>query len=268
MTGMRSPIRLWPVCVIACTALACVAAAQTPGPAAPAPASGSSLTLPMGVRVEVDPAGSPEDVSQSIKILLLLTVLSLAPSAVIMMTAFMRILIVLSMIRQAIGLQQTPPGQLLAAMALFLTIFVMAPVWQQINSDAVQPYMDKKVSLQDAWDRGIVPLRDFMLRQTGETELSLFIELSRTAPPAKVEDVALHVLVPAFMISELKTAFQMGFLIYLPFLVIDLVIASCLMSLGMMMLPPMMISLPVKLLFFVLADGWVLLIRGLVTSFK
>ena len=238
--------------------------------AQPLCAAGSSgkNVAPMGISIKVDSADSPKDVSQSIKIVLLLTALSLAPSAIIMMTSFTRILIVFGLLQRALGTQQTPPAQVTAAMSLFLTIFIMMPVFQKINTDAVKPYLEEKISHEEAWEKGLAPLRQFMGRQTGESELALFVELSGEDMPSSLDDVGTATLIPAFMISELKTALQMGFLIYLPFLVIDLVIACSLMSLGMMMLPPMMISLPIKILFFVLADGWVLLVRGIVTSFS
>jgi flagellar biosynthetic protein FliP len=235
---------------------------------AAASAQSAGTALPLGIRIQMDPAGSPQEVSRSIRIFLMLTALSLAPSAIIMCTAFTRILIVFGFLRQALGTQQTPPGQIMAAMSLFLTVFIMMPVWTQINTDAIQPYMAEQITQQEAFTRGAVPLHRFMGKQTGKEELKLFVELSGAKPPASIDDVPIHVMIPAFMISELKTAFQMGFLIYLPFLVIDLVIASCLMSLGMMMLPPMMIALPVKMLFFVLADGWTLVVRGIVRSFQ
>jgi flagellar biosynthesis protein FliP len=221
-----------------------------------------------GVRIEVDEGDSPTQVSRSLKLVMLMTMLSLAPSAIIMMTSFTRTLIVLGFLRHAMGTQQEPPGQVLSAMALFLTIFTMFPVWSEINTAAVKPYMAETITEQVAWDRGIKPIRKFMLNQTGGKELDLFVEMSKRPRPASVEDVSLDVLIPAFMLSELKTAFQMGFLVFLPFLVIDLVIASSLMSLGMMMLPPMMISMPIKILFFVLADGWILVVRGIVSSYS
>lgn len=231
-------------------------------------AAGSDDKGVFGVRVEVDDAGSPQQVSKSMKILMLMTALSLAPSAVIMMTSFTRILIVLGFLRHAMGTQQEPPAQILSAMALFLTIFIMFPVWTKVSNDAIKPYMEEKISEKVAWERGTAPIRRFMLDQTGGRELELFVEMSRRERPASAEEVPLEVLVPAFMLSELKVAFQMGFLVFLPFLVIDLVIASSLMSLGMMMLPPMMISMPIKILFFVLADGWTLVIRGIVSSYS
>lgn len=220
-----------------------------------------------GVKIEVQD-DSPQQVSKSLKILFLMTVLSLAPSGIIMMTSFTRVLIVLSFLKRAMGTQTEPPAQVLSAMALFLTIFIMFPVWTKVSNDAVKPYMDEKISESVAWERGVAPIRRFMLDQTGGRELELFVELSQRGRPDTAEEVPLETLVPAFMLSELKTAFQMGFLIFLPFLVIDLVIASSLMSLGMMMLPPMMISMPIKILFFVLADGWTLVVRGIVASYS
>jgi len=222
---------------------------------------------PAGISIRFDPADSPQEYTQPIRILLLMTLLSVAPSAIVMMTSFTRILIVFGFLRRALGTQQAPPGQVLAAMALFLTLFVMAPVWHEINDKAVQPFLAEEITGKEAWTKGVQPLRAFMGRQTGRAETALFVELRRMEPPAGLDDVPLEVLIPAFMMSELKTAFQMGFLIYLPFLIIDLVISSSLMSLGMFMLPPMMISLPIKVLFFVLADGWTLMTRGLVASF-
>ncbi len=229
--------------------------------------SGQAGGVP-GLSIQFNQEDSPEQVSNSIKILLLLTVLSLAPSAIVMTTSFVRIMIVLGLLRQAIGTQQAPPGQVLAAMALFLTIFIMMPVFHTMNAEAIQPYLAEEISGEEAWEKGIVPLRQFMLKQTGEEELRLFADLSKLEEINSVDDLPVSVLVPSFMLSELKTAFQMGFLIYLPFLVIDLVIASTLMSMGMMMLPPMMISLPIKILFFVMADGWTLTVKGIVTSFS
>ncbi len=223
-------------------------------------------TSPVSLQLRFDDAKSPEEVSKSIQILLLLTALSLAPSALIMCTSFTRILIVFSMLRRAIGTQQTPPTQILAGLSLFLTLFTMMPVWNQINETALKPYMDGDMTQQEGMQNGMLPIKEFMLDQTGEDELQLFMEMSGTDVP-EPGMIPFQVLASAFMISELKTAFQMGFLIFLPFLVIDLVIASSLMSMGMMMLPPMMLSLPIKLLFFVLADGWNLVVRGIVSSF-
>lgn len=243
--------------------------AQTPGGAADqAPTTAGELATPEGpFGVQVRFADDDNTLSTSIRILLLMTVLSLAPSIMVMLTGFTRIMIVLSIVRRAIGLQSSPPNQLIAAMALFLTMYVMRPAWETIITEAWEPLQAGEISDAVAWDRAMKPLHEFMLHQTGEAELRLFHELSGEAIPDTPEEVKISVLIPSFMVSELKTAFQMGFLIWLPFLVIDLVLASSLMAMGMMMLPPMMISLPLKLLFFVLADGWTLVIRGLITSF-
>ncbi len=226
----------------------------------------TSFTGP-GISVQIGSANDePTKLSQTIQIMLLLTVLSLAPSFAIMTTSFTRILIVLGFLRKALGTQSAPPSQVLTGLSIFLTAFIMMPVWQEINENAIQPYQAETINAEQAWEAGVLPLRMFMARQVGEQEYALFSELSG-APPEKLENAPLSVLVPSFVISELKTSFKLGFLIYLPFLLIDLVTATILMSLGMMMLPPMTVALPVKILFFVLADGWTVLIRGLVASF-
>ena len=232
-----------------------------------APSSqGSSVSVPK-VTLGVDAATGASDISTSIQILLLLTILTLAPSLLVMVTSFTRTVIVLSLVRNAIGVQQLPPNQVLIGLSLFLTLFVMAPTIQAINEQAVQPYMNNQISQQVALDRGIKPIRAFMLKQTREKDLALFIYLAKEERPRTIEDVPTYVLIPAFIISELKTAFQMGLMIFLPFLVIDLAISTILMAMGMMMLPPVMISLPFKLLLFVLVDGWHLIVRSLVLSF-
>lgn len=228
----------------------------------------SAVALPMGIKILFEGGSQPGEVSASIKIVMLMTVLSLLPSLFIMTTSFTRIIIVFGFLRQALGTPTTPPNQVLTGMALFLTLFIMAPVWKQINKDAIQPYLSHSITQEEAWTKGVKPLHAFMMRQTGKKELALFLEISKNKMPEKHEDIGLEVLIPAFMISEVKTAFQMGFLLYLPFLVIDMVVSVSLMSLGMMMLPPMMISLPIKILFFILADGWTLLIRNLVMHFS
>jgi flagellar biosynthetic protein FliP len=202
-----------------------------------------------------------------VQLLLLLTVLSIAPAVLIMVTSFIRIAIVLSFTRSAIGMAQMPPNQVLIGLALFLTVFVMAPVWTLMHGSAVQPYLSGEISLEEAMDTGAKPLREFMLKQTREKDLALFFSLGRVPVPQTADETPIHVLIPAFMISELKTAFQMGFVILLPFLVIDMVVSSTLMSMGMMMLPPTTISLPFKVLLFVMADGWHLIVKSLVTSF-
>lgn len=189
---------------------------------------------------------SPENVSLSVKLLLLLTVLSLAPSILILMTCFTRIIIVLSFVRTALGTQQMPPNQVLVGLALFLTFFIMTPVFQQVNKEALTPLFKNEINLEEAYDRASVPFKDFMSRYTREKDLDLFLQYSNAKRPKSIEDIPLTALVPAFAISELKTAFQMGFMLFIPFLVIDMVVSSVLMSMGMMMLPPIMISLPFK----------------------
>ena len=229
-------------------------------------AHSAPLRIP-GIRLGVDSAAGPREVADTLQILALLTVLSLAPAILLMMTSFTRIVIVLSFARSAMGTQQVPPNQVLIGLALFITLFVMMPVVAEINEEAWQPYMSGRISQEAALQRGTQPIRDFMLRQTREQDLSLFVDLSGRSRPAGPDDVPTYVIIPAFMISELKSAFQMGFVIYIPFLVIDMLVASVLMSMGMMMLPPVLISLPFKILLFVLVDGWGLVVKSLVQSF-
>lgn len=212
-------------------------------------------------------AQTPDQAAVVLKILALLTVLALAPSILIMMTSFVRIVIVLSFVRQAIGTQVLPPNQLLIALSLFLTAFVMAPAWKQIYQEALSPYLEKKISQKEALSFAELSMRNFMFNQTRDKDLGLFVKLAGQEIPDKRKDVPTYLLVPAFMISELKTAFQIGFMIYVPFLVLDMVVASVLMAMGMMMLPPVIISLPFKLILFVLVDGWHLIVGSLVRSF-
>lgn len=240
--------------------LAAPVVAQAVDPVAPVP-------LPR-VQIGVDQANTPGEVAQSMQILLLLTVLSLAPAILVLMTAFTRIIVVLSFVRSALATQQMPPNQVLIGLALFLTFFVMTPVWQQVNTQAVQPYLAGQITQPVMLDRASAPIKQFMLRQTREKDLALFTNLAQAPAPQSPADLPLQVVVPAFAISELKTAFQIGFLIYIPFIVIDMVVASTLMSMGMMMLPPVMISLPFKILLFVMVDGWHLVIKSLITSFR
>ena len=209
----------------------------------------------------------PKEVVNTLKILILLTVLTLAPAILIMMTSFTRVVIVLSFVRQALGTQNAPPNQLLVGLALFITFFVMSPFFQKINEKAVKPYLSGKIGQEEAFQKSLNPLRHFMFNQTRDEDLSLFLRMSKTAPPKTKLEVPTSVLIPAFVISELKTSFQIGFIIYLPFLVIDMVTASVLMAMGMMMLPPVIISLPFKIMLFVFVDGWNLLIGSLVKSF-
>lgn len=220
-----------------------------------------------GIDLNIQPTDEPEQVVNSIKILVMLTLLSLVPAFLLMMTSFTRIVVVLSLLRSALGTQQTPPNQVIIGLALFLTVFIMAPVFQQVNEQAIKPYLDNQISQQQAWDKAYAPLRSFMLKQTREKDLALFIKLSGMNRPQNERELPATVLIPAFVISELKTAFQIGFMIYVPFLVIDMVVASTLMSMGMFMLPPVMISLPFKILLFVMVDGWYLVVKTLVESF-
>lgn len=210
---------------------------------------------------------NPQDWFNGIKILAVLTVLTLAPSVLVLMTSFTRILVVFAFLRQAMGTQQAPPNQILVGLALFMTLFIMMPVWHKIDATALTPYLNEEITQQKALQYAAAPLRDFMLKQTREDDLILFQEASKTPKPADAKDVSLIVLIPAFVISELRTAFEIGFLIYIPFVVLDLVVASVLMSMGMMMLPPVMISLPLKLILFVLVDGWHLVTASLLQSF-
>ena len=208
----------------------------------------------------------PGKVSSALQILFLLTILTLAPSILIMTTSFARIIIVLSFLRQAMGTQQTPPTQVLIGLGLFLTLFVMGPTWSEINKNALQPYLNEEISQMDALKLAEAPLKSFMLAQTREKDLSLFVNLG-DGERGSDSEVEIQSLIPAFIISELKTAFQIGFLIYIPFLILDMVVASILLSMGMMMLPPVLISLPFKLMLFVMVDGWYLIVGSLIRSF-
>lgn len=219
------------------------------------------------LNIGVGAATKPGEVAMTIQIFLLLTVLSLAPGLLIMTTSFTRISVVLSFVRTAMGTQQAPSNQIILALSMFLTFFIMSPVWQQINKDAYQPWKAQQISQDQAMERAVKPIRTFMLSQTREKDLALFVSLSKLPRPKNADDIPTLTIIPAFMISELRTAFQIGFLIYIPFIVVDMVVASVLMSMGMMMLPPVMISLPFKILLFVLVDGWGLVIGSLVKSF-
>jgi flagellar biosynthetic protein FliP len=209
-------------------------------------------------------SGAPTVVMQ---IFLLMTVLSLAPAILIMVTSFTRIVIVLSLLRRALGTMQMPPNQVMIGLALFLTFFIMAPIWHKINQSALQPYLEKKIGNEKALQNALTPLREFMFKQTREKDLALFVDIAKLERPKNMADIPTTVLIPSFIISEVKTAFQIGLLLYVPFLIIDMVVASVLLSMGMMMLPPIMVSLPFKLMLFVLADGWYLLVGSLVKGF-
>lgn len=220
-----------------------------------------------GVTLSVGSAEEPAQVSSGVQLLVLLTVLSLAPSILILMTSFTRIIIVLSMIRNAIGTPQIPPTQVIIGLALLLTFFIMAPVYVQIDQEALSPFLEGEIDQRTAFERAAEPLREFMFKQTREKDLTLFIEMSGEERPQTLDDIPTVVLLPAFVISELRTAFIMGFALYVPFLIIDMVISSILLSMGMMMLPPSLISLPFKILLFVMVDGWYLIAKSLSMSF-
>lgn len=227
---------------------------------------GVNIGIGTGAGANGPNGGQPADVSTAVQVLVFMTLLTLAPSIVMLMTSFTRIVIVLSFVRTALGVQSAPSNQILVGLSLFLTLFLMAPVWTRVNAEAVQPYQAKLITSAEALDRAAVPVKRFMLKQTRPSEVEFFLGLSGQGPTA-VEALPMRVVVPAFVVSELRTAFQMGFLIFIPFLVIDFLVASTLMSMGMMMMPPTTISLPFKLLLFVLVDGWHLVIRSLVQSF-
>ena len=225
-------------------------------------------TLPK-ISLQVEDAKRGGDAAVSLQIIFLLTILSLAPSILIMMTSFTRIVIVLSFLRTAIGTHgQMPPNQLIVGLALFLTFFIMAPVWERVNTEALQPLIEDEIPYKEALDKGMDPLRVFMMKQTRQKDMALFVKLSRMQHPTSRDDIPNSVLIPSFIISELRTAFQIGFILFIPFLVIDLVVSSILLSMGMMMLPPVMVSLPFKILLFVLVDGWNLVVQSLVESFN
>lgn len=232
------------------------------------PSLAADIALP-GVDITLSgKAGGPREVATAVKIILGLTVISLAPALLIAVTSFTRIVIVLSMLRHAIGMPETPPNTVLIALALFLTLFTMMPVFERINEEAYTPFMEGRLEGDAALDKGMAPLREFMIRQTREQDLDLMVEVAQRPPLETVEDVSATLLIPAFMLSELKAAFQIGFVIFLPALLIDLVASSVLMSMGMFMVPPVMISLPIKVLMFVLIDGWNIVVRSLVGSFQ
>lgn len=231
-----------------------------------ASAQAPSVPFPQ-VSIGLDQADDPERVAVVLEIFLLLTVLSIAPAILVMVTSFTRVVVVLSVLRQAMGTQQMPPNQVVIGLAIFMTLFIMQPVMTEINARAFQPYLDRKMTLSEALDTASRPLRTFMSRQTREKDIALFVEISKTERPKTIEEVSTFILIPAFIISELKTAFQIAFLLYIPFLIIDMIVSSILLSMGMMMLPPVMISLPFKIILFVLADGWNLIVGSLVRSF-
>lgn len=225
------------------------------------------VPIPISFDFNVSSSADGRDVVSSLQILFFLTIIALAPSLLIMMTSFTRIIVVLHFVRSAIGTQQTPPNQVLIGLALFITLFIMSPVISQVNEEALRPYSAGEISQDEAIQKGVAPLREFMFEQVNDKDLALFIDLSKIDNVTNQDDIPTTTLIPAFIISELRAAFIMGFLIYIPFIVIDMVVASTLMSMGMMMLPPVMISMPFKILLFILADGWSLVIRELVKTF-
>lgn len=228
-------------------------------------AAGES-SVPLKLTMSIDNIGKPKEIAGTLKIVLFLTALSLLPGLLLTMTSFTRIIIVLSFVRKALSFQTLPPNQILIGISLFLTVFVMAPVWKQVNTDALQPYLKEEITQNEAILRGLVPFQKFMLKQTREKDIALFINIAKMERPKSVKDVPMHIIIPAFITSELKTSFQMGFLLFLPFLVIDMVVACVLTAMGMVMLPPAMISMPFKLILFVLVDGWQLIIQSLISS--
>ncbi|MEL7564666.1 MAG: flagellar type III secretion system pore protein FliP [Dehalobacterium sp.] len=230
------------------------------------PASAAPIPFP-NIDINIQQTDQPQEVMDSVKILVILTLLSLAPGILIMTTCFTRIIIVLSFIRSALGTQQIPPNQILIGLALILTFFIMYPVYQQVNDQAIKPYLAGSITREEATEQGSIPIKEFMLKETREKDLALFIQIAKVDRPENADSVPFRIALSAFVVSELKTAFQMGFLLFIPFLIIDMVVASILMSMGMFMLPPVMISLPFKILLFVMVDGWYLVIKSLVESF-
>ncbi|MCF6093824.1 flagellar type III secretion system pore protein FliP [Microaerobacter geothermalis] len=228
--------------------------------------SHDNLLIP-GIDINVGTTDDPADVSLTVRLLLLLTVLSIAPAILVLMTSFTRIIVVLSFVRTALATQQMPPNQVLIGLALFLTFFIMAPTFAQVNEEALQPYINGELTQQEAFVAATMPFKEFMAKYTREKDLALFLEYQKLPKPDSIEEIPLTALVPAYAISELKTAFQIGFMIFIPFLVIDMVVSSTLMAMGMLMLPPVMISLPFKILLFVLVDGWYLVVKSLLLSY-
>jgi len=235
-------------------------AAQDAAPALP------GGIVPFKLNLGVEAAQQPQDVDVAIKILFTITLLALAPSIVLLMTSFTRIVIVLSFVRSALSLQGTPANQIIIGLSLFLTYFIMEPVWAKIDANALQPYVNKQITSEQALEEAAKPIRQFMLKQARPKDIELFAEMAKL-PPTAAESLPLKVVIPGFVVSELRTSFQMGFLLFLPFILVDLIVATVLMSLGMMMMPPATISLPLKILLFVLVDGWSLVVRSLVLSF-
>ncbi len=226
-------------------------------------------TIPIPkISIDVGTSDSPKDLSVTLQLVIMLTILTLAPSILVMTTAYLRIIIVFHFVRNALGTMQMPPSQLLAGIAMFVTFFIMAPTWGEVNDNAIKPYMDNKISVDEAYTKAIGPIRTFMYKNTKQQDIELFINLANMPKPATRDDIPTYILIPSFVLSELRTGFIMGFFVYIPFLMVDMIVSSILMSMGMMMLPPMLISLPFKILLFILIDGWNLIIGSLVRSFN
>lgn len=243
--------------VIFLSAISDAVLAQQQGPTVPLPKIG----------IDVGTSDNPEDLSVTLQLLLLLTVLSLAPSILIMTTSYLRIIISFHFLKQALGTMQMPPNQLLAGIALFITFFIMGPTWTEVNDNALQPYLNEEISADSAYSRGIEPIREFMFNSVRDEDLALFIKFANIEKPESRTDLPTHILIPAFVLGELRAGFIIGFFLFVPFLMIDMIVSSILMSMGMMMLPPMMISLPFKILLFILVDGWNLMVGSLIRSF-
>jgi flagellar biosynthetic protein FliP len=262
--------------VISCALIPSASAQQNPAqpptiipggmPAATTPAATLPKPDPLHLTIGLEGKQGAGDVSVAVQIVILMTLLTLAPSIVLLMTSFTRIVIVLGFVRTALGVPSAPSNQIIVGLSLFLTFFLMGPVFDRMNTEAIQPYLAGKMTSVEALDRATIPLKEFMLKQTRTRDLEYFLELGGYGPTA-VKDLSMRVVVPAFVVSELQTSFQMGFLLFLPFLVIDFLVSSVLMALGMMMMPPVAVALPFKLLLFVLVDGWHLVVRALVQSF-
>lgn len=266
---MPSPAAASPPAVPSTAPAAALPATPAP-PAARARSSGSSGVLPPPAVPGTASASSPTpatETAQALRVVLGLTVLAVLPALLVSLTSFLRTIVVLSMLRHAIGMNETPPNTVLIGLALFLTLFTMSPVLQKVNQDAFEPFMSGKLAMEDGYKKGIAPLREFMVRQTREADLALMVELSKAPMPRTMDDIGNVQLIPAFMLSELRAAFQIGFVIFLPFLLIDLIVSSVLMALGMMMMPPTTVALPLKVLMFILVDGWSLVLKALVGSF-
>jgi flagellar biosynthesis protein FliP len=247
---------------------AAASAEQQPQAAKPTPAGTRTATAPRDTTAKATrPSAATAETSQAVRIVVGLTALAILPALMICLTAFLRIIIVLSMLRHAIGMPETPPNTVLLGLALFLTLFTMSPVLEKLNQETVQPFMAGKLSVEGAYEKGSGPLREFMVRQTREQDLGLMVELSKAKRPESMSDIGNVQLIPAFMLSELRAAFQIGFVIFLPFLLIDLIVSSVLMALGMMMMPPTTVALPLKILMFILVDGWSLVLKALMGSF-